>query len=491
MADIEYGHQSPPSKSQQPSAESPTIVARQCFTANHRRCIITISAVTALLIALAVPISLMLKDKQVSSKEAIIAAAAAASGEPDSSTDTGSSSHINSHAAALLDWDYEATEVNESITQSTPTQPTSARKTTFFFGDLSITNDDLGIEISAGLSVRLVATAGEQVEFSNGEKSNLKYHTMTDGAGVIELDHGSYAYVANSEESSGNGGVYGLYFDSKGNVHDYRVLMKGTTRNCSGGISPWNTWISCEEYGRGQCHQIEPNPNRENFDKPKATLLGAREGGRYEAVAVDNTNPDKPVFYITEDHKYGALRRFVANGQGWDALHQDGDTSFLHIQDDETFEWTTDQALAMSSAHKYYMNSEGISFHEGRLYVMAKVERKMVVLDLETMTYTTEITGKKLYGAGQFTNQPDQVIVGPSRKFLYFTEDGGDSPGVYVRFSGDETYSTMFQGIPGGLYSGDETVGIALSPDNLRFYAGFQDAGVILEFTRDDGLPFQ
>mmetsp|Transcript_6494 Transcript_6494/g.10901 ORF Transcript_6494/g.10901 Transcript_6494/m.10901 type:complete len:97 (-) Transcript_6494:1371-1661(-) len=83
------------------------------------------------------------------------------------------------------------------------------------------------------------------------------------------------------------------------------------------------------------------------------------------------------------------------------------------------------------------------------------------------------------------------LMVGPSRKFLFFTEDGGDSPGVYVRFSGDEMYSTMFQGIPGGRYSDDETVGIALSPDNLRFYAGFQDAGVILEFTRDDGLPFQ
>jgi hypothetical protein len=345
--------------------------------------------------------------------------------------------------------------------------------------------------MSAGLSVRLIATSGKQVEFSNGEKSKLKYHTMPDGAGVIELDNGSYAYVVNSEESDGNGGVYALYFDSKGNVYDYKLLLKGTSRNCSGGLTPWKTYVSCEEYGLGQCHQIDPNPNSENFDKPKATSLGAREGGRYESVAVDNRNALKPVFYITEDHEFGAMRRFVANGQGWDALHQNGDTTFLNIKDDETFEWTTNQDDAMMSANKYYKNSEGVSFHEGKLYFMAKVERKMLILDLDQMTYETEITGKKFYGGGEFTDQPDQAIFGPSRKFLYFTEDGGDSPGVYARFSGDETYSTMFQGIPGGLYSGDETVGIALSPDNLRFYAGFQDAGLILEFTRDDGLPFQ
>ena len=50
----------------------------------------------------------------------------------------------------------------------------------------------------------------------------------------------------------------------------------------------------------------------------------------------DNTNTMKPVFFTTEDDEAGAMRRFVADGNGWDALHSDGDESFLRIIDDNT-----------------------------------------------------------------------------------------------------------------------------------------------------------
>ncbi|KAL7525950.1 hypothetical protein ACHAXR_001234, partial [Thalassiosira sp. AJA248-18] len=75
--------------------------------------------------------------------------------------------------------------------------------------------------------------------------------------------------------------------------------------------------------------------------------------------------------------------------------------------------------------------------------------------------------------------------------------DGGTTPGVYVRDT-NGMYHTIFEAIDGGIYSGngddespDETVGIALSPDRRKLYAGFQDAGVLMEFTREDGHPFE
>ena len=49
----------------------------------------------------------------------------------------------------------------------------------------------------------------------------------------------------------------------------------------------------------------------------------------------------------------------------------------------------------------------------------------------------------------------------------------------------------MFQAIDNGMHDGDETTGIALSPDHTRFYAAFQDSGLIFEFTRKDKLPFE
>jgi hypothetical protein len=293
-----------------------------------------------------------------------------------------------------------------------------------------------------------------------------------------------YVYVINSEEGDGLGGVYGIYFDREGNILEYKALLTGTTDNCGGGISPWNTFISCEEYEDGQCWQIDPVNER-----AEATELGGK-GGRYESVAVDNRNPENPVFFTTEDHEEGALRRFEADGNGWDALHSDGDHSFLRILNDNEFEWTEKEKDARKSAEEYYPKTEGIQFHEGKLYFMAKQLYKLFILDLETMTYETEQTGLKFYGEGSFGDQPDQNLFGPTRKYQYFTEDGGDSCGVYARFE-DGTYFTMFQAIPGGFIGVDETVGIALSPDHKKFYAGIQDIGYIFEFTRDDGLPFE
>lgn len=82
--------------------------------------------------------------------------------------------------------------------------------------------------------VRVLARANSKVGYSNGKKSVLPFHASPDGSAVIPLDSG-YVYVSNSELSGGNGGVYGLYFDHEGNVVDYKALLRGTTRNCSGG----------------------------------------------------------------------------------------------------------------------------------------------------------------------------------------------------------------------------------------------------------------
>jgi len=415
--------------------------------------------------------------------------------------------------------DIEGTSLDEPTTEpidnesdtSNPAEPTTPNDSEpwtqhpFYFGDEFITNTEMGIEVSRGLSVRLIATSKETVKYADGTESDLKYHAKSDGAGIIPLNpddptNGGYVYVANAEKNSGSAGVYGIYFDKDGNVMDYKALLTGTTKNCGGGLSPWHTFLSCEEYrdvdlngefiSGGQCWQIDPNPESEYHDNPQATKLGGDKGGQYESVAVDNSNPEKPVFFVTEDFEFGAMRRFLANGSGWEALHSDGDTTFLRMFDDGTYEWTKNETAARESGNKHYMNSEGISYHEGKIYFMAKKKQKMIVLDLENLTYEEEFSGMKFYGEGSFDDQPDQILHGARRKYIYFCEDGGPNPGVYARHDNDGTYFTLFQGIK-GVHPNDETIGIALSPDSRRLIAGIQDAGLIMEFTRDDGLPFE
>jgi secreted PhoX family phosphatase len=392
-----------------------------------------------------------------------------------------------------------STSASPSTSPSVSTQPTSSPSALpsaspfvlFIYGESFYTDDNLGIQISVGLTAKRIAQTGSRVNYADGGQSSISYHGMMDAAGIAPLPGGGYVYMSNSEKSSGTGGVYGLYFNKDGEITNYKALLTGTSRNCGGGISPWNTWISCEEVGGGQCWQVEPNPDSPNHNSPKATLLGGSSGGSYETVAVDNTNPDGPIFFTTEDTSNGELRRFKADGNGWDALHVGGQTTYLEFLSGNRFQWTSSLSAGETSAANYYPNAEGIVYHNSTLYFVAKVTRTLFILDLNDKTYTSERTGSSWVGQGSFNSQPDQIIESDLdiRKYIYFTEDGGDAPGVHVRDK-DGKYYSMARGIPGGRYSGDETVGIAFSPDRKKFYFGFQDAGVLMEVTRDDGLPF-
>ena len=196
----------------------------------------------------------------------------------------------------------QPTKVTPSPTpvSTTANQPTNCESTeTGFLGYDLVMNDALKLLVNEGLEVKRIAKKNQKVQFINGEKSDITYHEWMDGAGVIPLDEGGYVYVSNSENDDGTGGVWGLYFNAKHEIIGFRKLLGDTTWNCSGGVSPWKTWISCEETPTGQCYEVDPDPNSKHHLTPMQTLLGGT-GGQYEAVAVDDRGIN-PVFFVTED----------------------------------------------------------------------------------------------------------------------------------------------------------------------------------------------
>jgi secreted PhoX family phosphatase len=116
------------------------------------------------------------------------------------------------------------------------------------------------------------------------------------------------------------GGTTTLIYDMKtGQCESEFLSLSGTIRNCSGGITPWGSWLSCEENvtragsGVGKDHgYIFEVPATQ---KGLVTPVPLRDMGRFnhEAACVD---PRTSIVYLTEDRGDSLLYRFIPNEKG-------------------------------------------------------------------------------------------------------------------------------------------------------------------------------
>eukprot|EP00980_Cylindrotheca_fusiformis_P014209 scaffold3741_cov127-Cylindrotheca_fusiformis.AAC.1 len=390
------------------------------------------------------------------------------------------------------------TESPTKAPTASPTKsPTKQGTVTYVPGKLTVSSN--GLLLSEGLQARVIAQSGERVVLGgggNGRKlvSSEKFHKEPDGAAAYEwLDsNGGWIYVTNSEvQSSGKGGVGAIYFDKDGNPVDYRRLVSGTTANCSGGKTPWHSWVTCEETDGGRIYQVDPHGVRE----PQLMTMG-KEGGSFESFAYDIRDEAVPRFFATEDNKKGALRRFTPDHADWDdpwnILHSSGTQDYLVLQPNSnkkkgTYIWSNDLDEAKENARLYYRGSEGLDVRDNELFFVSKEQKDLFILNLDDMTY--EVHSTKF---GLFDGQPDQVkrlIKDPSDKennLLYFCEDGGERNGVHAR-DVNGWYFTILEASTSEL---TDNSGLAFSPNGKHMYVAYQHEGTVFDVWREDGLPF-
>lgn len=216
------------------------------------------------------------------------------------------------------------------------------------------------IDLPAGFSYHVFSSAGEAMSdglvvpgnhdgmaafWGPGGKTILvRNHEMTQGTGgpfgpgnalLNQVDR-SLIYDPGRGQAPARGGTTTLVYDTRRRRLDKHFLsLVGTMRNCAGGVTPWNSWITCEENVQRATGTFEKDHGF-CFDIPASPYSGLvfpaplKAMGRFnhEAVAV---HPDTGIVYLTEDRDDGLLFRFLPNRAG--ELVQGGRLQALVIRD--------------------------------------------------------------------------------------------------------------------------------------------------------------
>lgn len=128
-------------------------------------------------------------------------------------------------------------------------------------------------------------------------------------------------YDAGTDGAPCLGGTTTLVYDTeRRRLESQHLSLIGTVRNCAGGPTPWNSWITCEEttITAGDSAAKDHGYNFEvpaTEDEKLARPVALKSMGRFnhEAVAVD---PASGIVYETEDRHDGLIYRFLPDVKG-------------------------------------------------------------------------------------------------------------------------------------------------------------------------------
>ncbi|WP_329387051.1 PhoX family protein [Streptomyces sp. NBC_01351] len=316
------------------------------------------------------------------------------------------------------------------------------------------------------------------------------------------------------------------------------VGIAGTSTNCAGGSTPWNTWLTCEENSdlagkngmtkdHGYVFEVDPHDRRANQDPRPVKAFGRYD---HEAVVID---PRTGHAYLTEDasgpngllyrwtppagfrHGRGKLRTLAADagvlqaakcidssglfvddlsratkigtvyGVDWvDVADRDartvpvrkqfGDSAVTRGRKLEGMWWADGGAYFVSS---YAREESPGAAHDGQVWFYDPKRRTIRLTVLIGVNADPSVAGGY--------DGPDNITVSPYGG-LVLAEDGSGLQHLFGATASGRTYPLARNELNIGTpeepeYS--EFAGVCFSPDGRTLYVNIQDPGIMLAVT--------
>lgn len=383
------------------------------------------------------------------------------------------------------------------------------------------------LALPEGFSYRVVTQAGKTRLYS--EHASPGIH---DGAAAFPAPDGNVLVVLNHEVRGGpddggavphlrgytwredaGGGCTVVKTTPDGELIWETVALAGTSTNCAGGVTPWGTWLTCEETdkdGHGYVFEVDPVDLQANRDPQPIKALGRFV---HEACCVD---PDTLTIYLTEDtsNPYGTVYRwtpptgFRGRSGALKALDVDagglaamaatdqagnlvddldqGDTvgtsytvEWVPIADRDAGQGSVRSIDGITRAKKLegawwadhegapgaYLVSSFSDSHHGQIWHYDPAA--------STLTLTTVFA---VEADGETVEAPDNIVAAPFGGLIVSTDGDGDDHLAGVADDGTAYPIARSQ-------MGSEFTGPTFSPDGKVLFAGIQQPGVLLAIT--------
>ena len=334
--------------------------------------------------------------------------------------------------------------------------------------------------------------------------------------------------AANHYDETAGGGTTTLVINPK--THEIErdfVSLSGTLINCAGGVTPWGSWISCEETTLGQTERTAKDGTKTGgFAKPHGycfevsasansavTPVPLKAMGRFEheAVAFDKKSG---VVYLTEDKNPGGFYRFLPKRHK--RLAEGGTLQILKIKTTDNYDTRKGQKTGANFTANWVTieNPDPIEadidsaavFREGQAKGAAPFARlEDCVADEKGRIYFTSTSGGDNGGGqiwlyepltkeeGRLTllfespsreilDMPDNLCLHPKSKLMFICEDSdyavaGGTRDNYMRILTPNGRISDFAKNITPNFEGTEFAGSTFSKDGKTLFVNLQAVG--------------